>query len=175
VESRHLVQRKCTSCLFGFTIIEIIVVVVIMTIAAMLVVPMMSSSESVQLRAASNLIAADLEYAKNISITRQQKYTVVFDKNAESYEIQDESGTVIEHPVNKGFDYSVDFSSDSRLDAVDIFDVDFDSGNSVEFDYIGSPLNSSHNPLNNGLITLKAGNFTTTISVSAVTGYVSIN
>jgi prepilin-type N-terminal cleavage/methylation domain-containing protein len=184
VESQHLIQRDCVSGLRGFTIIEIIVVVVILSIAAVIIAPMMSSAESVQLRTAANLIAADLEYAKNLSITRQQNYTVVFDAGSESYEIQDQSGTVIPHPVNKGFDYSVDFkgfdysvdfTSNSRLKEVDIDSVSFDSTSSVKFDYLGSPLNGSNNPLNSGLITLSAGSSTTTISVTAVTGYVSIN
>jgi prepilin-type N-terminal cleavage/methylation domain-containing protein len=161
---------------FGFTLIELLVVVVIISIAAVMAVPMMSSSASVQLSSAANLIAADLEYAKNLAIIHQQNYTVVFDDSAESYEIQDNSGTVISHPVNKGFDYRVDFTSgSSKLNKVDIFSVDFDSAGSVEFNYLGSPLNAGGSPLNQGIVTLKAGGTTTTINVAAVTGYISIN
>jgi prepilin-type N-terminal cleavage/methylation domain-containing protein len=165
VESRCLIQRDRANGLYGFTLIEVLVVVVIIVIAAVMAVPLMSSAESVQLRSAANLIAADLEYAKNLAITRQQYYTVDFDKDAESYEIQDQSGTVIPHPVNKGFDYSINFTNNSRLKEVDIYDVDFDS---VTFDYLGSPDVG-------GDITLKAGNSTMTITVAMVTGYVSIN
>jgi len=161
---------------FGFTMIEILVVVVIIAIAAAMAIPMMSSSASIQLSSAANLIAADLEYAKNLAIIHQQNYTVVFDDSAESYEIQDNSGTVISHPVNKGFDYSVDFASgNSKLNKVDIFTVNFDSAGSVEFDYLGSPWNAGSSPLNQGIVTLKAGGATTTINVAAVTGYISIN
>lgn len=175
MESRYLNKSNCARGLYGFTIIEIIVVVVIIVIAAAMTAPLMSSAESIQLRSASNLIAADLEYAKNLAITRQQNYTVVFDAGSESYEIQDQSGAVIPHPVNKGFDYSVDFTSNSRLKEVNIDDVYFDTTSSVKFDYLGSPYNGDGNPLNQGYITLEAGGSTSTINVTAVTGYVSIN
>jgi Tfp pilus assembly protein FimT len=167
VESQRLIHNGYESFVFGFTLIEILVVVVIIMIAAMTVIPMMGSAASVQLRSASNLIAADLEYTKSLAITRQEDYTVVFYEDTESYEVQ-KNGTVIQHPVNKGFDYRVNFTTDSRLNGVDIYSVDFNSGDSVKFDCLGSPLNG-------GVITLKAGNATTTINVSAVTGFVSIN
>lgn len=175
VESRFLIKSGCAGRPYGFTLVELIVVLVIISIASLLVIPLMSSAASVQLRTAANLIAADLEYAKNLAITRQQKYAVVFDADTESYEIQDEGGTVIEHPVKKGFDYHTDFTSDGRLEKVDILSVDFDGGSTVKFDYLGSPFNSGDTALNNGLITLEAEGATSTISVSAVTGYVTIN
>jgi len=74
---------------------------------------------------------------------------------------------VVAHPVKKGFDYVVDFRSDSRLDKVDIADVDFNSEEAVEFDYLGSPDNG-------GVITLQADGTTVTIIVEAVTGFISI-
>jgi Tfp pilus assembly protein FimT len=167
VESQRLIHNSYEGFVFGFTLIEILVVVVIIMIAAMTVIPMMGSAASVQLRSASNLIAADLEYTKSLAITRQEDYTVVFYEDTESYEVQ-KNGTVIQHPVNKGFDYRVNFTTNSRLSGVDIYDVVLDSADSVEFDYLGSPNVG-------GDIILKAGNATTTISVSAVTGFVSIN
>jgi prepilin-type N-terminal cleavage/methylation domain-containing protein len=165
----------------GFTLIEILLVVVIIAIAAMIAVPMMGSMDSVQIRSAANMIAADLEYAKSMAISRGQNYSVVFDKTTESYQIfKDEGGTLvpIEHPVKKRFDYKVDFSSDSRLDKVVIDDADFDpdSSNTITFDYLGSPYSGSgtSNPLNSGTISIRAGDFTETISVEPITGFISI-
>jgi Tfp pilus assembly protein FimT len=158
-----------------------LLVVVIIAIAAMIAVPMMGSMDSVQIRSAANMIAADLEYAKSMAISRGQNFSVVFDKTTESYQIfKDQGGTLvpIEHPVKKGFDYKVDFSSDSRLDKVVIDDADFDpdSSNTITFDYLGSPYSGSgtSNPLNSGTISIKAGDFTETISVEPVTGFISI-
>lgn len=158
----------------GFTMIEVIVVVVIISIAAVMAVPMFSGAASMQLRSAANIVASDLEYAKSLSIATQQRYEVKFDASAESYRIVDQAGNVIGHPVKKGFDYAVDFTADQRLNKVSIELVDFDTTDSVEFDYLGSPINGSGNPLNSGSIQLEAGGETMTISVAAVTGFVSI-
>lgn len=150
----------------GFTMIEIMVVVVILAITAMLAVPMLSSASSVQLRSAANMIAADLEYAKSMAISRQKNYTVVFNELSESYQIEDANG-IIDHPVKKGFTYVVNFSTDSRIDKVEIADADFSSASQVEFDWLGSPDVG-------GSVTLQAGGSSMTINVTPVTGYISI-
>jgi len=158
----------------GFTLIEILIVVAIIAIAAMVVVPMVGSAASMQIRSAANMIAADMEYAKSMAISRGQNFSVVFDKATESYRIKDQSGSTIMNPVKKGFDYVVDFRNDGRLNKVDIVDVDFDSTNEVRFDYLGSPYNGSGNPLNSGIINLQAGGTSMTVTVEPVTGYISI-
>jgi len=166
------------SYLTGFTFIEILIVIVLIGITAMIAVPMISSSASMQIYSAANMIAADLEYAKSMAISRGQNFSVVFDKSAESYRIENQDGDVIAHPVKKGFDYIVSFGDDSRLDSVDIVDVDFDPGSNqtITFDYLGSPHSGTEatNPLSSGIITLQAGGITKTISIEAVTGYISI-
>lgn len=164
---------KMVFCARAFTIIEILIVVVLLAIAGMMVVPMMSSAASIQIESAANIVAADLEYAKSMAISRQKIYAVVFNKSTESYQIEDPNG-VIDHPVKKGFKYVVNFSSDSRLNRVDIFDADFDGTNTVQFDYLGSPHNSSNGALNSGVISLQAAGITKTIRVEPVTGYISI-
>ena len=158
-----LFRNRC-----GFTIIEIIIVVVILAIAAMAAIPMMSSASSVQIRSAANLIAADIEYTKSMAISRGQKYSVIFDVSTDSYRIEDQSNTVIQHPVKKGFDYIVNFQNDSRLDKVEITNVTL-TDDKVGFDCLGSPDN------NGGTITLNADDNIVTITVEPVTGYISIN
>ena len=156
----------------GFTLIEIIIVVIILSIAAMVAIPMMSSASSVQIRSAANLIAADLEYAKSMAISRGQNYLVKFDKDNDSYGIYKDGETdPIQHPVKKGFDYVMDFSSDKRLGKVDITNVNFDGtdSNVVEFDCLGSPTG------NGGTITISADGMTAIISVEPVTGYITIS
>ncbi len=158
----------------GFTLVELLIVIVIIMIAALTAIPMMSSAASVQIRSAANMIAADLEYAKSMAISRAQKFSVVFDKNTESYWIEDQDGIVIPHPVKKGFGYVIDFQNDGRLNKVDIVDADFDATSEVKFDYFGSPYNGNSTPLNSGVISLQAGGTTTTVTVEAVTGFISI-
>lgn len=151
----------------GFTIIEILIVIVILAIAAMTAIPMISSAGSIQVRSVANMIAADLEYAKSLAITKGQRFTVVFDTISDSYSIEDQSGTTISHPVKKGFEYVIDLESEG-LDRVEITGANFSGGSEVEFDYLGSPDNG-------GVVTVQGGSRTLTISVEAVTGYISVS
>lgn len=165
---------KLQAATMGFTALEILIVVVIIAIAAMTTIPMMTSAAGIQIRSAANVIAADLEYAKSMAISKGQSFSVVFDKTTESYSIRDNAGNVISHPVKKGFDYIVDFRSDHRLNRVDIADVDFDTTSEIKFDYLGSPYNGANNPLNRGVISLQAGGKAATITIEPVTGFISI-
>lgn len=158
----------------GFSLVELIIIVVILMIAAMIAVPMISSAASFQLRSTANMIAADLEYAKQIAIGRGGLYSVVFDKTNESYQIIDQNGDVIARPVKTSQSYSVNLTSDSRTNRVDIVDVDFDSSSTVKFDCLGSPYNGSGTSLAVGEITLKAGDNEMTVTVEPVTGHISI-
>jgi len=155
-------------------LIEVIIVVVIIAIAALVAIPLASSAAGTQVRTAANMIAGDLEYAKSMAISRGQTYSVVFDKNNETYSVQDQAGSVIPHPVKKGFDYTINFLNDSRLDRVDIVDADFDGTSEVKFDYLGSPYDGDGNPLNSGQVSLQAGTNTIQVNVEPVTGFVSI-
>jgi prepilin-type N-terminal cleavage/methylation domain-containing protein len=151
----------------GFTLVEIIIVVVILSIAALMAIPMMSSASGVQIRSAANLIAADLEYAKSMAISRGQNYYVRFNESANSYQIEDRNNNVIQHPVKKGFSYIMNFTNDKRVGKVDITSVSFPS-EIVSFDCLGSPDNG-------GVITISADGTTATISVEPITGYISIS
>jgi Tfp pilus assembly protein FimT len=148
--------------------VELVIVVVIIAIAALAAVPMMSSAASLQIRSAANMIAADLEYAKSMAISRGETYSVEFDTNTDSYRIKDQAGVVIQHPVKKGFPYEINFQNDSRLSRVDITNVSF-TDSKVQFDCLGSPIN------NGGFITLQADGTTKRIEVEPVTGFISIH
>ena len=158
----------------AFTVVELMVVLIIVSIAALLAIPMLSSAGSTQVRSAANILAADIEYAKNLAITRQQNYYIVFNTSDNSYQIRDKDGIVIAHPVNSGKNFEVSFSNDSRLGRVKIKSADFDSSNTLFFDYLGSPYSGSSNPLNSGEVVLEADSCSLTVSIQAVTGYLTI-
>ena len=161
-------EISLTSCGRGFTIIEILIVVVIIAIAAMMAVPMVGSADSMQVRSAADVIAADLEYARSMAISRQSIYTVVFNKSNESYQLVDSRGEVIEHPVRKGFQYIVDFGSSSQLNKIDIVDAAFGGTSQISFSSAGAPSSG-------GVVSLRAGETTATISVEPVTGFIMIS
>jgi len=171
VKLRHLQAKifsRACHCGKGVTIIELLIVVIIIALAAAIVVPRMGSAGSMQVRAAADMIAADLEYAKSMAISRQSNYTVIFNTSTDSYQIRDASG-VINHPVKVGSQFIVNLPADSRLGQVDITNVSF-SDSQVKFDRLGSPDNG-------GTIIIEdsSGSASATITVQAVTGYISVS
>ena len=128
---------------------------------------MLSSAGNMQLDSAANMIAADLEYAKGIAVSRGQNFTVSFDVTADSYQIEDSTDNVISHPVKKGFAYIVNIRQDSRLSRVDIVEANFSPSDEVTFDYLGSPDSG-------GFVRLRANGVDVRVNVEAVTGYISI-
>ncbi len=170
---RRKIDKK--SILLAFTLVEVLIVVVIIMIAAVTAIPMISSAGTIQLQSAANMVAADIEYAKSRAVATGQNFSVVFNKVAETYAVQDQTGSTISHPVKIGFNYAIDFTSDSRLNRVSIADVDFDGGSVIKFDYLSIPLNSSNTTLaSEGIVTLQASGKTMLIHVEPATGYVSI-
>ncbi len=171
--SRH--GKKILPCASSaFTMVELLIVMIIISISAMLVIPMIGSASGMQLSSAANMIASDLEYAKGIAIGRGQNFSVIFDTSSDSYWIEDQNGNTISHPVKKGFDYVIDFGSESRLDKVNISGVNFDGTASVKFDYLGCPYNGNDTTLNSGVITLTTGETNKTVNVEPITGFISI-
>lgn len=171
----------------AFTLIEIIVTMVILAVVALIAVPMMSGAATMQVRGAVNRLAADIEYAKNMAITHQRPFTVVFDNSAATtngYKVQD-SGGVIMHPVSRQ-DFVVAFADErsvSRVripaDGVSIVSIDpTSSDNAITFDYLGTPYSGLNtvNSLNSGQITLSdtTGNTSLNVVVEPMTGYVTI-
>ena len=166
----------------GFTLVELILVVLILSIAALVAIPMFSSAADIQVRSVANRIAADLDYARGLAITRQKNYTVVFDKANESYDIREAGGSIIKNPLDNR-DFIVNLAADSRVSGVNIFSVNFDAAadNAITFDYLGTPypgnVVSPTVRLNNqGVVALKSkdGKFTVSVYVEPLTGSVTI-
>ncbi|NLK42651.1 MAG: prepilin-type N-terminal cleavage/methylation domain-containing protein [Planctomycetes bacterium] len=158
----------------AFTLIEILVTVVILAIAALIAVPMMGSAADIQVRSAAHRLAADLEYAKNMAITYQRPFAVVFDTsagNTNGYQIPNES-----HPVS-GQDFDVRFAKERNLSRVKITRLTLEPGTSpttVTFDYMGTP-KIGEDSLNKGQITLTADGFSLVVNIEPLTGYVTID
>ena len=72
-----------------------------------------------------------------------------------------------------GKKYSISFP-ESQLNQVEIDSASFDSSPTLTFDYLGSPFNGASTPLNSGQIVLEAADYSMTITIQAVTGYLTI-
>ena len=148
----------------AFTLIEILVVLIILAIAAAVVVPALNSS-GFQAVSAARMIATDLQYAQNVTITTQAPVTVTFDTTGNSYSLSNASGPLI-HPMNKDA-YSINFGSQSGFGQLDIVSANFGGGASVTFDELGAPDNA-------GTVTVQAGTSVYVISLAGITGRVTV-
>ena len=157
----------------GFTLIELMMVLAILVISAVGAIPLMSFGGQIQVHSAADILAADLNYARNLAITHGKSFGVHIHAWDETYKIEDASGNVITHPVNKKA-YQIAFSNDKRFSQVDIVQATFDSTHVVRFDYQGSPYNGNGNPLNSGLVILRADSETRFVAVEPVTGVISV-
>lgn len=159
----------------AFTLIEIMVIVVILSIAALIAIPVFSGAGEMQLRAAADKLAADMEYAKSLAVTTQRNHKVIFNTNTESYEIRDASNNLVTDPVKKG-SFIVTYPSEGRLNKVGVRQVDFNGTATVQFNYTGAPLDANGNALTSAhsTVVIEAGNHQITIKVEPVTGYISI-
>lgn len=147
----------------------------IIGIISVIAIPLYTSAASTELRTAADMVAGDLEYAKNLAMSTGKTYSVVFDAATESYRINDSNGQVISHPVHIGASYIVNFATDNRLNKVGIDSVSFGTTSTVKFDYLGAPYDGYGNPLNSGYVSLNAAGNILNVRVQPVTGYVSID
>lgn len=150
----------------GYTLIELLVVMVIMGIAAGLIVPSFSNLGSISAEGAGRAIVSDLMFSQNEAISRQSIRTVVFNKDANQYELRDQSGTALNAPWMNGR-YRIDFANDRRFSGVRIESVDFGGTSSISFDDLGAPTSG-------GTIEISGGNRRFRVTVTAFTGRVTI-
>lgn len=157
----------------GFTLMELMMVITIIAIAAMMVVPMLFGAGQSKVKAAAERLMADLEMARSLAITYCRPFVVRFDPNGQPpyYQIEDQDGNVITHPITKG-QYIVRFSD--SLDGVRIKQVTFDGTAQVRFNWLGSPYNGNGQDLNCGLIRLEAGGYEGQIFIEPMTGLVRL-
>lgn len=172
--------RRRIGYVHGFTMVEIMVVVAILAIAAAMVIPMASSASSVQSIAAADMVYADLGYVRGLAMSHGKFYRITFDTNNESYQVLDQGGNPVSHPVKTGSDYQFSFTG-SRLGNVELVSVDIEGTSAVAFDYLGRPCyydsvsGTWKYIVDDGTIVLRAGEFTRTLTIEPETGNFSVN
>lgn len=73
---------------FGFTLFEILIAISALAILAAVVLPSFQSVDAQALESLARVVAADLRLARNEAIRHNTNYTVRFDHNTNSYEIE---------------------------------------------------------------------------------------
>jgi len=150
----------------GLTLLELLVVAVVLAICAAVIVPQLAGANEMEVLAAARLLAADLQYAQNEAITRQEPITVTFDTAADSYWVSNTSGTLI-HPMTKKA-FVVQFASQPGFKRVEIDTADFAGSPVVTFDAMGTPDQG-------GVVELRSGSLCYRIRVAATTGNVTVS
>lgn len=166
----------------GFTLIEILVVVMILGLASAVIVPQLGSRDDLKTASAARMLMADLIYAQNLSIARQQMHYVKVDAVAENYTVLSEVSpeTIITHPVQIApFVVKFGASSKSALSDVVVDSVSFNGFSTIGFDEMGVPhaydATGGVTALTSGSVVLRCGEFTLTVLIEPFTGELKIN
>jgi prepilin-type N-terminal cleavage/methylation domain-containing protein len=186
------IRRRRTVRSAGFTLVEILAVVVILGIASAVIIPQIGTRDDMRTAAAARTLVADLIYAQNYAITSGTMTYVKFDTANKRYSLlstANSGGDVyVQHPITQA-NYVTQFGSSVKgFETVAINSASFtgsDAANysnlsTLAFDELGAPYvfnyaSNTTNDMSTGSIVLKAGTFTTTITVSAATGEISVN
>ena len=157
----------------GLTIIELLVTVACIAVAAAIVLPVFGDGASAQLRAAAELLVADLEYAQSESIGHaDDPRLVVFDIASNRYHIAPKSQPAVPlgDPVTN-FSYVTTYGSQraAALPRVKLSGYSLGGDNRLGFGGVGQLDQTTP-----ATITLSAGTRTLTVTLDPVTGEASV-
>jgi prepilin-type N-terminal cleavage/methylation domain-containing protein len=174
----------------AFTLVEILTVLVIIGIASAVVIPQLGTRDDIKVASAARTLTADLIYAQNLAISQQKYIYIRFDVANNNYKllnVANSSGdTLLSHPITQK-SYIQQFGAASNtLSSVSIQSVDFDGVDStiadeftLAFDEMGAPFAfcydvNKDSEIKNGVIVLKSGGFTATVTVQPYTGEILV-
>lgn len=152
----------------GFTLLEMVIVIVIISIISIVSV-FYAQTASFSLYDEAQQIANNIRYAQSLAMTSGQRYSWV-KTSATSYQIQNSSGTAIllsGGSTTANFLAGVSFGTLANL-----------PNNLISFDGRGTPYTTAGSPgtplASNASIALSASGMTSTITIVAGTGAVSV-
>lgn len=158
----------------AFTLIEVLLIVLLLAVTAALAAPMFSGDDATKLRAAAQVLIADLAFAQMESIAHgDDPRVVVFDTVNHGYYIAAESDdeTPITNPVGN-LPYQVRFGQGAAANwaGVTISTLELDD----EDDILGFGIYGQLDQPDPAAITLSCNSSTITITLDPVTGEASV-
>lgn len=152
----------------AYTLVEILVVVTIIGMIGAIVVPHMLQAGTMQVQAAGRIVIADILYAQNDAVAQQRTRRVVFEPSLNRYRLTDIDGNLLTATWMPGQQYAQDFNADKRFTGVRMQNVNFNGGQILEYDELGTPLTG-------GSLDLVAAGKTYRVTVAPFTGRVTID
>jgi len=155
-------RRRC-GAVQGFTAVEVIVAVVIVVILAAFASPMFNGTAATS-RTSADLVAQDICYVQALSMSRGQDYRIYF--YAASYQIKDGNGNPMIIP-SSGKSAPVNLASGQTFQSNGFTSY-------LAFDSMGRPYNGTTALASATSVSITDGSRSTTITVSANTGAVTV-
>jgi len=174
----------------GYTLIELLIVMLLLGIMVMAAVPVLNSGlDDARLSGAAEEVVTALEFAQMTAATSGSRTRVTIDaaldtivvervsisidplgSESELHEddVEGRGFALMERPMNRGVDYSISLSDESRFKGIDITTAAFGSGNFVVFDTLGAPSDG-------GMITLAMSNRQIVVALDSLAGKVTLS
>lgn len=156
----------------GFTLVEMMIVVTIAAIIATLATPMFSAQESNKLRAAAQLLVADLEVAQTECLTHGNALRVVVVNSTTTYTLATVAtpAVALTNPTTQQ-PYVTTFGTGraSNLSGVTISSYSLNGDNKIGFGVFGQLDQTA-----NATFTLACGTNTLVVTLDATTGMASV-
>jgi Tfp pilus assembly protein FimT len=168
----HIHRQKPARRAPAYTLTEVLLVVAILAVMAALVAPMASSNDATKLRAAADLLAADLAYAQSESISHgDDPRLVIFDTAVHRYHVAPASDAATAITGDAGLPYIVRYGAGraATLDGVTIDSVSLNGDDRLGFEMWGNLDQTAP-----ATITLAFGARRITVTVDPVTGEAAI-
>ena len=149
----------------AFTLVELMIIIVVGMIIAGVALPSAHTFDDQAVGADVRVLQTDLEFAQARAIATGQSHRILFDKAADTYQVESPPGVILEEPLRKR--PWIRLLAERPLNGSDMVGSDFSGASSVLFDGAGTPDSG-------GTVTYRLGAFQAVVSVAPVTGVVTL-
>ena len=153
----------------GFTLIELVMVLILIGIIAVVAIPRLSDVTATNAGAFAKKLRADMRYAQDLAMTRNQRARITFRTLPNGYDIT-LGGNPVTDPAT-GSPFSITLNT-GQYAGISISAVEF-SGSYIEFNTLGVPFESGGMLAVSKSVTVSGGGINQNVTVQPQTGAVN--